>query len=145
MTRCMRVLVAVGVLIGAAGCTKDAEAPTDDAPPPAGVSAAPDGVKHVTLSSDAVRRLGLQTAPVTAAAGHVRFPSSAVLYEPGGQAFVYVVVGPGNTYARSKVTLRSDAGGVADVTSGLRAGQRVVSLGAALVYGTEAQVEGEGG
>ena len=63
-------------------------------------------------------------------------PWSAVLYDIHGNAWVYENAAP-HTFVRRRVEVRDLGDGIAAVTRGPTAGVRVVSEGAAELFGTE--------
>jgi hypothetical protein len=78
-----------------------------------------------------------------ASAHRVRIPYGAVLYEPNGKAIVYTSPAP-LQYLRQPIVVDHISGGSALLTSGPRAGARVVTVGGAELLGTEQGVAGEG-
>ena len=63
-------------------------------------------------------------------------PEAAVLYDIHGDAWVYQEVG-GNSFARKRVQIARHAGGRAVIARGLAEGVKVVTAGAAELFGTE--------
>lgn len=63
-------------------------------------------------------------------------PEAAVLYDIHGDAWVYQDMGD-NTYARRRVQIARHAGGRAVIARGLSEGAKVVTAGAAELFGTE--------
>jgi hypothetical protein len=63
-------------------------------------------------------------------------PSSAVLYDIHGGAWVYQQTAP-QKYSRRRVEIARVAGGAALVARGLQTGAKVVTAGAAELFGTE--------
>ena len=63
-------------------------------------------------------------------------PEAAVLYDIHGDAWVYEDLG-GNAYARRRVQIARHAGGFAVIARGLPQGAKVVTAGAAELFGTE--------
>lgn len=63
-------------------------------------------------------------------------PDAAVLYDIHGDAWVYQDMG-GNSYARKRVQIARHAGGRAVIARGLAEGVKVVTVGAAELFGTE--------
>jgi hypothetical protein len=113
-------------------------APTD---PPAVVEAADSaGVRHVVLSDQAARRLGIETAAVTVDRdGRTMVPYSAVLYDTAGQAWVYTNP-EGLVFVRVKVDVQRANGETVALSSGLPVGTRVAVVGVPELFGTEAGV-----
>jgi len=97
-------------------------------------------VSRVTLTQRAAERLDIQTATVVdqQVNGVLRrsAPYSAVLYESDGSTWVYTNPEP-LTYIRHPVTIETIEGVVAIFTEGPVAGTSVVSVGGAMLYGTE--------
>ncbi len=63
-------------------------------------------------------------------------PEASVLYDIHGDAWVYEDLG-GNAYARKRVQIDRHAGGFAVVARGIEPGAKVVTAGAAELFGTE--------
>ena len=63
-------------------------------------------------------------------------PEAALLYDIHGDAWVYEDLG-GNAYARRRVQVARHSGDRAVIARGLSAGQKVVTAGAAELFGTE--------
>jgi len=63
-------------------------------------------------------------------------PEAAVLYDTHGGAWVYQDMG-GNAYARKRVQIARHAGGRAVIARGITEGVKVVTAGAAELFGTE--------
>ncbi|MBI3683195.1 MAG: efflux RND transporter periplasmic adaptor subunit [Acidobacteria bacterium] len=66
----------------------------------------------------------------------VQVPSEAIVYDIHGGAWVYEEVGP-QAYARRRVEVERIAGGRAYIARGLQTGARIVTTGAAELFGTE--------
>ncbi len=103
-------------------------------------------VATVTLSSDAARRLGIQTGVVgvTVVAGLPRkvVPYSAVLYDPTGKTYAYS--NPRSLdYVRVPLNVDVVDGDLAVLNDGPPAGTAVVTVGASELFGTEFEVGGE--
>jgi hypothetical protein len=106
-------------------------------------------VKQVTLTDQAVKRLGIETTTVAAAstdaagaapaAPMMTVPYSAVIYSADGAAWVYTVPSP-RTYIREKVAVANvggDQGSVAWLSAGPAVGTTVVTVGVPELYGAE--------
>ncbi|TDO44374.1 hypothetical protein EV643_116186 [Kribbella sp. VKM Ac-2527] len=97
-------------------------------------------VKRVTLSQKANERLGIKTATLTqqTVAGKPRkvVPASAVLYDANGATWVYTT-GQTNSYVRASITIEDITPDFAVLSAGPAVGTTVVSVGAAMLYGTE--------
>jgi hypothetical protein len=90
------------------------------------------GLNRVVLSAHAAARLGIRTTPVRGSA----VPYSALIYAPNGEVWTYSQVGP-LTFVRHRVAVEQIAGNRAFVRNGPRAGSRVVTTGAAELFGAE--------
>ena len=99
-------------------------------------------LNRLTLTEKAAERLGLETAPVVAEAGQVVIPYAALLYDPSGQAWVYVNVGT-LAFERQAITVDSIQGDQVFLSEGPEAGANVVTLGATELYGSESEFEEE--
>jgi Cu/Ag efflux pump CusA len=134
------VSVALVAVLLLSGCA-DSETPKEG---PAAKVERSGGTTRVVLSSNAARRLGVQTAPVRRAGAHSRaIPYGAVLYEPNGDAIAYTSPAP-LQYVRAPIVVDHVAGGSALLSKGPPIGTRVVTVGADELLGTEQGVQGEG-
>jgi len=133
----LSLVVLVGTL---AGCATVAST-TATAPSPAKVEAIGDtGLHRITLTEQAVQRLGIQTVPVTAGPdGRLAVPYAALMYQTDGSTFVYTNP-EGTSYVRHPVGVQSISGEQVVATSGPPVGTAVVTVGAAELWGTEFKV-----
>jgi len=96
-------------------------------------------LSRVTLTQRAAERLDIQTAEVTeASAGgsKLNVPYAAVIYDTQGKTWVYT--NPEElVYVRHEITVERIDGDVAVVTQGPDVGTKVVTVGGAMLYGTE--------
>jgi hypothetical protein len=94
-------------------------------------------VPNIVLTQLGATRIGLETQVVTVStAGQSTFPYAALLYEPNGQAAVYVESGQ-FTFTRHLVTVASINGDTVTVTSGVTPGDRVATDGAEELLGVQ--------
>lgn len=129
------LLLAAIALAGAACAPVEEEAGSDYEPATMG-SADPAGVKAVTFTDDATRRVGLQTVPALAAGRYVVVDYAALIYDKKGLSWVYTVPKP-LTYLRTRVDVARVDGSRVTLTRGPKPGTHVVTRGAAEVYGAE--------
>lgn len=138
--RIVALLVAAGLAL--AGCA----AAQGGEPPPtkvATLSTPPDGKPAIiTLADAAVKRLGVTTAPVTAASGDSTVPYGALVYEADGSAWVFVQTAA-LSYRRAPVQVAGISGDRVRLTSGPPVGTEVVTVGAAELVGVEIGIDGE--
>jgi hypothetical protein len=97
--------------------------------------------KRVTFTKEGARRTDLQTARVRRAGGEAVVPYAALIYDPEGKTYVYTSPRP-LTFMRTEVTVDRIRGGRAWLADGPPPGTEVVTVGAALVYGTELEIAG---
>ena len=145
--RSTKVLVVTAIMIAALGMwawqrgpeRADAVTPPKVAP---SVVEAIEGTEfsRVTLSQRAAERLDIQTADVRDETidGVVRrvLPYSAVVYDPKGNAWTYTNPEP-LVFIRHALTIDTIVGDIAILAEGPANGAKVVSVGGALLYGTE--------
>jgi hypothetical protein len=131
------VAVAAAVTAVLSGCSTSSSA-TAPQPPTAKLVQVPGSpVPNVVLTPLGAERIGLQTAAVTVGqGGAATFPYSALLYEPNGQAAVYVASGQ-LTFTRHFVDVDSIIGNTVVVLSGVTPGERVVTDGAEELLGVQ--------
>ena len=135
--------------VGLTGCTTPTTTSSSSETPAKVEAISGKDVKQVTLTDQAVRRLGIETttlAPaVTDAAGAapaaamMTIPYSAVIYSADGAPWVYTVPSP-RTYIREKVQVTNvggNQGSVAWLSAGPAVGTTVVTVGVPELYGAE--------
>lgn len=137
------VLLSVGLLLSACA---PAAAPEDEIKP---VSLEPiegTDLNRITLTEQAAERLGLETAQVTAqeidGADRLVVPYAALLYDPSGQAWVYVNI-ESLVFVRQAITVDSIDGDEVYLSEGPDAGAAVVTMGATELFGSESEFEEE--
>lgn len=135
-------LVGVVASFVLAGCNEIEPAPTSSYHPAELSSPDPLGVREVTFTDDAARRVGLQTSRVTASGADLVVPYAALIYDKQGKSWVYTVSKP-LTYQRVSVVVKEEVDEATMVLSaGPPAGTEVVTRGAAEVYGAELGMDG---
>ena len=101
---------------------------------------------RVTLTEAAVRRLGIRTEMVRNAVGGGAtrrvIPYAAVLYDTGGDTWMYANPSPG-VFVRHHITIELITGEQAVLSDGPPVGTAVVVVGAAELYGSETEFEEE--
>jgi hypothetical protein len=98
-------------------------------------------LKRLTLSEHAAQRLGIDTAAVSATGGSMTVPYSAILYDKKGATWAYTNP-EGLVFVRAEVTIDHVAQGTAYLDAGPEAGTKVVTVGAAELWGVETGVGG---
>jgi hypothetical protein len=99
-------------------------------------------LKQVILSSVARNRLGLTMAPITGLPGAAAIPYGAVLYDGHGRPWVYVESAP-LTYQRKSIKIQDVTGDQVTLSDGPAVGTRVVTRGAAELFGAEDEIGSE--
>jgi hypothetical protein len=131
------VAVAAAVTAVLSGCSTSTSATAPQPPTSKLVQVPGSSVPNVVLTPLGAERIGLQTAAVTVGpGGAATFPYSALLYEPNGQAAVYVASGQ-LTFTRHFVDVNSIIGNTVVVLSGVTPGERVVTDGAEELLGVQ--------
>jgi multidrug efflux pump subunit AcrA (membrane-fusion protein) len=104
----------------------------------------PSKLEHarVEFTAEAAARAGLRTGFARRSAGRVTVPYAALLYGPEGKTYVYTSPRR-RVYLRDEVRVDRIEGNRVRLSGGLRPGTRVVTVGAAEVYGTELEVAAE--
>jgi hypothetical protein len=129
--------LALALLAGVpvAGCSSSPAPAT--APPAVLSTAGPDGVRTVTLTSRAVQRLAVTSAPVAGSpGGPPTVPYAAVVYAGDGSGWVFIDLGR-RSYRRVKVVVAGVVGDRAGLAVGPAVGTPVVTVGAAELLGVE--------
>jgi hypothetical protein len=97
--------------------------------------------KRVTFTAEGARRTGLETATVRREGARTIVPYASVIYDPMGKTYVYTSPKP-LTFLRVEVKVRDIRGNRVQLKAGPPAGTRVVTVGAAEVYGAELEIAG---
>jgi len=108
-------------------------------PPSADPATATSDVFYALQSPGSVVRPGERVSvllPLTGAEQALVVPTAAVLYDMNGSAWVYEATGE-TTFVRRRIEIRSQAGARTLVTRGIDAGKKIVTNGAAELFGTE--------
>ena len=98
-----------------------------------------DDLQRVTFTAEGARRVGLQTAPVRRRGSQEVVPYAAIIYDAEGKTFVYRTTGR-LTFVREGDAVERITAADAYLTRGPAPGTRVVTVGAAEVYGAEVEV-----
>ena len=126
-------------------CTPKAETEEENKPVSLEPIAGTD-LNRLTLTEQAAERLGLETVTVRAeqvnGADESVIPYAALLYDPSGQAWVYVNDAH-LVFFRQAVTVDYIDGEDVFLSEGPEAGANVVTLGATELYGSESEFEEE--
>lgn len=93
-------------------------------------------VARITLTSDAARRLDIQTATVVKQGRVKTVPSAALFVDPTGVFWVYTSPEP-LVFVRHEVGVDHEAGGTAYLARGPSTGTEVVTVGVPELYGAE--------
>ena len=135
-----RLVVMIAVLaVGFTACADKKESAAEKAEPATLVEIKGSDVKQVVLTKRATERIGLEMAPVGGTAGAATIPYSAVVYDPAGGTWAFTSPKP-LTYMRSPITVASIANDQAVLSAGPAPGTPVVTIGTALLYGTENEI-----
>ena len=97
----------------------------------------------ITLLGQAAERLGLTTVAMAAgtSGGQMTVPDSAILYDADGQTFVYTNPA-GSEFVRADVTVVTIAADKATLSAGPPVGTKIVTIGAAELFGVETGLGG---
>lgn len=96
---------------------------------------------HVTVTTEAARRIGLQVVEIGASGPTgLTVPGDAVVYGADGTTWVYVEEPESLTFRRQVVEVDSMTATSAVLSDGPPVGTRVVGIGSAELYGTESGV-----
>ena len=108
-------------------------------PPSADPATATSDVFYALQSPGSVVRPGERVSvllPLSGAEQALVVPTAAVLYDMNGSAWLYEATGD-TTFVRRRIEIRSQAGAKTLVTRGIAAGTKIVTNGAAELFGTE--------
>jgi hypothetical protein len=143
--------VALTVLAGTAACSSGSSSGAAEPAPPVAIDTPSNGgPAKVTLTEDAMRRIDLHTTAVrherVTVAGRptssLVVPYSAVIYDGDGSSWAYAEIAP-REFIRKPITIASVQGDTAVLSTGPADGTAVVTVGAPLLLGAEAQIAGE--
>ncbi len=96
-------------------------------------------VQRVIFDAVAAKRIGLQTAPILQNGEEKIMPYAALIYDAEGNAYAYTAPEP-LTYVRKEIEVDRVDGDSVVLSDSPPAGTKVVTVGAAEVYGTEFEV-----
>jgi hypothetical protein len=91
---------------------------------------------RVTLTAEAAKRLGVQTAKVRSNAGRAVIPYDAVLYDPNGDTWTYTNPKP-LVFERADISVARFDGSSAILAKGPLIGTAIVTVGATEIWGVE--------
>jgi hypothetical protein len=100
-----------------------------------------DDVTRVTFTAESAARAGVRLAEIRRSGGHKVAPYAALLYDPAGKTYIYASSGP-LTFIRRQVQVARIDGDVVVLAAGPPVHTKVVTVGAAEVYGAELDVAG---
>jgi hypothetical protein len=135
------VSMILGLPLGACKEVEIEEATTGYEPAKLEAVAGHDGVKRVTFTAEGARRTGLELAEVRRAGKHTAVPYAALIYDPGGRTYVYSSSHQ-LSFLRQQVEVDRIDGDDVLLSAGPPVHTKVVTVGAAEVYGTELDVAG---
>jgi hypothetical protein len=139
----MRVAAAAAVALASLSVSacKEIESATVEGYEPAQVKEIPgrDDVKRVEFTPEGARRTGLRTGAVDRRGGDRVVPYAALIYDAEGKAYVYTSPRP-LTFLREQVRVERIEGGRVFLKAGPPPGMKVVTVGAAEVYGAELEI-----
>jgi hypothetical protein len=154
MNHTSRILASLPLvaLLSIAGCKQLSEEEETKVKNPAATVEHFDGPEHaaeptrITLQDEAAKRLDIQTSEVTEAGAkgksQTALPYSAILYDTEGNAWTYT--SPESlVFVRHRIAIDHIDGDKALLTDALPAGTKVVTVGAAELYGSEFEFEEE--
>ena len=96
-------------------------------------------VQRVIFTAEGAERTGLQTAPIRQNGEKKIMPYAAVIYTPDGKEYTYTAPEP-RTFVRQEIEIDRVDGDSVMLSDGPPAGTKVVTVGAAEVWGTEFEV-----
>jgi len=94
------------------------------------------GIKRITLTDRAAERLGIQFTAMTSAGQGLEAPYSALFYDASGGEWVYISPQP-LVFERAGIKVERIEGDKMYLSQGPAAGTKVVTAGAALLFGAE--------
>jgi hypothetical protein len=134
-------LAAALVAVALSGCTEVESSDVEGYQPSKLQEVEGSDVKQVTFTTEGAERTGVRSAPVRRDGDQLVVPYSALLYDGEGATFVYTEPKP-LSFLRAPVAVDRIEGERVLLTDGPAAGSRVVTTGAAEVYGSELEIAG---
>jgi hypothetical protein len=132
---CAGLVLALAAL-PVAGCTEvETETATGYEPSTLEPVKGNDDIQRVVFTEEGAKRVDLQTASVR----RNLVPYAALIYDPEGKTYVYTSPKP-LEYLREEVEVDRIEGDRVFLSRGPPSGTKVVTIGAAEVYGTELEV-----
>lgn len=126
--------VAVALVLG--GCSEDPVEVTKSVPAVVDTLAG-RAEKQVTLTKDAAERIAVATGAVSSGSGAGKIvPYGAVIYDPDGLAWAYVLKAE-NVFVREPLGIDRIEGDRAYLNAGPAVGTKVAVVGVAELYGAE--------
>ena len=93
-------------------------------------------IRRITLSETSSKRLGIEFADIKGSAERLEAPYNALLYDANGGEWVFTSPAP-NVFARTAIKVDAIEGEKVYYTKGPASGTKVVTMGAAELYGIE--------
>ena len=133
-----RAIIAVaGAALLLAACDKGvATSPAKAAAPAAAAPQQPGAVRRITLKEAEVKSLGIAFAEVTKDGERLTAPYGALLYDANGGEWIFINPEPA-VFTRSPIKVESIVGDKMYLARGPDAGTKLVTHGAAELYGIE--------
>lgn len=132
-----RWIIAAALLLSLAGCEKEVKSAVAVSPkPPPAATQVPEGPKRITLKDLEIKRLGIELAEVTKSGDRLTMPYNALLYDPSGGEWAFASL-EANVYQRTALKVEAIEGDKAYLSSGPAVGTKLVTMGAAELYGIE--------
>lgn len=134
------VVIALAALLS--GCKEAEEASVSSGYQPSVVEEVADSdVQRVTFTKIGADRLDLATVAAAQQGDHTVVPYSALIYDGQGVSWVYTASSE-LTFLRAEVVVDRIEGDTVLLSDGLSPGARIVTVGAAEVYGAELGIDG---
>ncbi|WP_423908991.1 hypothetical protein [Candidatus Spongiihabitans sp.] len=140
---CIAAVVIATTTLLLAGCGESTQKFKAHAEPPVTMELIDDdsGLTRLIFTQQAINRLGIETAAITEEAGKRVAPYSALLYDSAGGTWVYINP-QGLEFRRASVEVDRIRGDKAYLDEGPSVGSKVVTVGAAELFGAEYRVGG---
>lgn len=127
-------VVVVGFTLPA--CTSETQAATEKQSPAVVTEIDGSDLKLVTMTEQAVERVGLEMGAVGETSGTKTVPYASVVYDKDGSTWVYTSPEP-LSFVRTSITVSEISDDTAFLTDGPAVGTEVVIIGTAELFGAE--------
>lgn len=130
------VILIAAAMLPLVGCDKGGATKADPPKAAAAAKTEPGGVMRITLKDLETKRLRIEFAEVAKDGERLTMPYSALLYDPSGGEWAFMS-SEANVYMRTPLKVEAIEGDKVFLAKGPAVGTKLVTAGAAELYGIE--------